>query len=86
MILLAWLFNAVVFVCWVIVIIKMFQTAGILQGILGLICPIWAFIWGWMNSERVGKNLMLAWTICWILAVVFGVSSGLSGSLTGGRY
>jgi hypothetical protein len=86
MIYLAWVFNVVVFVCWIIVVIKMFQTAGVIQGILGLICAFWAFIWGWMNRDKVGKNLMTLWTLVWILAVIFGVSSGLSGSLTGGRY
>ncbi len=63
-------------VCQIIVIVKMFQTAGAVQGIIGLLCGIWAFIWGWMNSDKVGKNIMLAWTGLIILYVVFAVLSG----------
>jgi hypothetical protein len=64
------------FVCQIIVIVKMFQTAGALQAILGFFCGIWAFIWGWMNSDKVGKNVMLAWTALIILYVVLSVLSG----------
>jgi hypothetical protein len=63
-------------VCWIIVVVKMFQNAGVLQGILGLICGIWAFIWGWMNADRVGKNIMLAWTALIILSIVLNVAGG----------
>ncbi|MEW6131092.1 MAG: hypothetical protein AB1757_28940 [Acidobacteriota bacterium] len=54
----------------------MFQTEGPIKAILGFICGIYGFIWGWMNSDKVGKNLMLAWTALIILAIVFGVLSG----------
>jgi len=64
------------FVCQIIVIVKMFQNAGVLQGIIGLVCGIWAFIWGWMNSDKVGKNIMLAWTV---LIILYAVLAGLSG-------
>lgn len=30
-------------ICFIIVLVKMFQNAGVLQGILGLVCSIWAF-------------------------------------------
>ena len=73
---LAWVCWAVSIVCWIIVVIKMFQTAGVVQGILGIICGLWAFIWGWMNSEKVGKNIMLAWTVVIILSFVLGYAGG----------
>jgi hypothetical protein len=63
-------------VCWIIVVVKMFQNAGVLQGILGLICGIWAFIWGWMNADRVGKNIMFAWTALIVLSIVLNVAGG----------
>lgn len=66
-------------VCQIIVIVKMFQTAGAVQGIIGLLCGLWAFIWGWMNSDKVGKNIMLAWTA---LIILSGVLGSLSGILT----
>lgn len=63
-------------VCWIIVVVKMFQNAGVVQGIIGLICGIWAFIWGWMNQDKVGKNIMLAWTALIILSIVLNVAGG----------
>jgi len=64
-------------ICFIIVLIKMFQNAGVLQGILGLICSIWCFIWGWMNAGKLGiKNIMLIWTVLWVLCVVLGIASG----------
>lgn len=64
-------------ICFIIVLVKMFQTAGALQGILGLICGLWAFIWGWMNAGKLGiKNIMLIWTILILLCIVLGVASG----------
>jgi hypothetical protein len=63
-------------ICWIIVVVKMFQNAGVLQGILGIICGIWAFIWGWMNSDKVGKNIMFAWTALIILSIVLNVAGG----------
>jgi hypothetical protein len=65
-------------VCWIIVVIKMFQTAGAVQGILGIICSLWAFIWGWMNSDKVGKNIMLIWTAALVLLMIVGATGGFS--------
>ena len=70
-VLLGWL------ICFIIVLVKMFQTAGALQGILGLICSLWAFIWGWMNAGKLGiKNIMIIWTILILLFIVFTIAGG----------
>ena len=64
-------------ICFIIVLVKMFQTAGVLQGILGLICGLWCFIWGWMNAGKLGiKNIMLIWTVLILLNIVLGVAGG----------
>lgn len=64
-------------VCFIIVLVKMFQTAGALQGIIGLICGIWAFIWGWMNAGKVGiKNIMLIWTLLIVVAIILAALTG----------
>ena len=61
-------------VCFVIVLIKLFQQKGALHGILGLICGLYTFIWGWMESGKLGiKNIMLAWTALIIVSIVLGV-------------
>lgn len=75
--LLAMLMSLGALICLIIVVVKMFQTAGVLQGILGLICGLWAFIWGWMNAGKLGiKNLMMIWTLLLILCIVLNVASG----------
>lgn len=60
-------------VCFIIVLIKLFQQKGALHGILGLLCGLYTFIWGWMESGRLGiKNIMLAWTALIILSMALG--------------
>ena len=61
-------------ICFILVVVKMFRTAGVVQGIIGLICGIWAFIWGWMNAGKLGiKNIMLIWTVLIILSMVLNI-------------
>ena len=64
-------------ICFIIVLIKLFQENGILHGILGLICGLWCFIWGWMNAGKLGiKNIMMIWTLLIILSIVLNVAGG----------
>lgn len=60
------------FACWIIVLIKMFKTeTSPLQGIIGIFCSLWAYIWGWMNATKLGlKKIMLLWTASLIVAVI----------------
>jgi hypothetical protein len=59
-------------ICWVIVLIKQFQNAGVVHGIIGIItCGIWTFIWGWMNATKLNiRNIMLIWTIIIIIHLI----------------
>lgn len=60
--------------CWIIVLIKMFKTEKPLLGVLGILCSLWAFIWGWMNATKLGiKNIMMIWTIAIIVSVIGNV-------------
>lgn len=69
-------------VCFIMVLIKLFQSKGILHGILGILCALYTFIWGWLNADRLGiKNIMLIWTVLFVLGIVFGMGSGLAGGL-----
>lgn len=64
-------------VCAIIVLIKLFQEKGALHGILGFLCGLYTFIWGWMNAGRLGiKNIMIIWTILIILYLILGSMSG----------
>ncbi len=71
-------------ICAVIVLIKLFQNEGALKGILGLICGLYTFIWGWMNADRLGiKNIMLIWTLLIIVLIVLNVAFGAMTMPTG---
>jgi len=73
----ALLISVASLVFYILVLIKLFQEKGVLHGILGLICGIYTFIWGWMNADRLGiRNIMLYWTICIVIAVVFNLGAG----------
>jgi len=64
-------------VCWIIVLIRMFKEAGVVHGIIGILCSLWAFIWGWMNAGKYGlRNIMLIWTVLIIAYVILGYLSG----------
>jgi hypothetical protein len=66
-------------ICWIIVLIKIFQNDGALKGILGLICSLFAFVWGWMNSSRLGvKNIMIIWTLLLIIYLILGAIGGFN--------
>ncbi|HJQ22870.1 MAG TPA: hypothetical protein VKA60_03065 [Blastocatellia bacterium] len=78
MLILAYLALAGMIICQIIVVVKMFQTAGAVQGIIGLICGLWAYIWGWMNSGKTGlKKIMLIWTVLIILYCILAAASGM---------
>jgi Flp pilus assembly protein protease CpaA len=52
----------------ILVLVKLFQTKGALHGILGLICGLYTFIWGWMHAGDLKlKNLMIIWTVGMLL-------------------
>lgn len=64
-------------VCWIIVLIRMFKEAGVVHGIIGILCSLYAFIWGWMNSSKYGlRNIMLIWTVLLIAYLVLGFAGG----------
>ena len=66
-------------ICFIIVLIKLFQNEGALKGILGLICGLYTFIWGWMNSERLGiRNIMMIWTLLIIIQLILNFVFGVA--------
>ena len=62
-------------ICFIIVLIKQFQNAGVVHGIIGIVtCGIWTFIWGWMNATTLNiRNLMLIWTACIIINIILNI-------------
>lgn len=64
-------------ICWIMVLIRMFKSAGALHGIIGILCSLYAFIWGWMNAGKEGlRNLMMAWTAILILYIILAAVFG----------
>jgi len=51
-----------------------------MKGILALICGLFGFIWGWMNSTKLGiKNIMIIWTV---LIIVYAICAGMGGGFS----
>ena len=69
------------FVCFIMVLIKQFESAGVAHGVIGIItCGSWTFIWGWINAGELNiKSLMLIWTV---LVVVSGGFHLFPGSVS----
>ncbi len=65
-------------ICFIIVLIKQFQNAGAVHGIIGIItCGLWTLIWGWMNSGKLNiRNIMLIWTLLLVVYFVLVIMSG----------
>ncbi len=80
MFILLMLLQLVALICFIMVLIKQFQNAGAVHGIIGIItCGIWTFIWGWMNASNLNiKNIMLAWTVVILLCIVLQFAFGVS--------
>ena len=68
-------------ICWIMILIKLFQEKGVLHGILGIICGLYPFIWGWINVGRLNvKNIMLIWTVCIVLGIILnGAGAAMQG-------
>lgn len=61
-------------ICWIMTLIQMFKNEKPLIGILGVLCGLWAFIWGWMNATKLGlKKVMLIWTACFVVSIIGNV-------------
>ncbi|HEX8144898.1 MAG TPA: hypothetical protein VF553_20180 [Pyrinomonadaceae bacterium] len=71
-------------ICFIMVLIKMFQNGGAVQGIIGLVCSLWAFIWGWMNAGKLNlRNIMMIWTALLILYAILMIAAGGMGAMPG---
>nr|HID13879.1 hypothetical protein [Anaerolineae bacterium] len=60
-------------VLFIIVLIKLFQNEGVGKGILGLICSIYTFIWGWIKHKELNlTKLMIAWSALIAIQMILG--------------
>jgi hypothetical protein len=40
--------------CLIYVLTKLFPKEGVMKGILGIVCGLYTFVWGWQNKESEG--------------------------------
>ena len=74
--------SIIAFVAGIYVLIKLFQKEGVVKGILGFLCMLYTFIWGWQHikdEELNLKNWMYAWSAAIVLGVILNVVASSSG-------
>lgn len=78
------LLGLVSFVLAIMVLIKLYNAEGAGQMILGLICGLYLFIWGWKNADRLGfTKEMNAWKLCvlaQVVVIVLFMGAGMLGA------
>lgn len=75
-------FGIVSLVCWILVLIKMFQNDAVAPAVASIVLilcgigPLVAFVYGWMKATPWGlQRLMLIWTLALLAQLVLvGVS------------
>lgn len=83
MIALASLMSLVSLGCLLFTVYKMYQSEGVLRAVLGFICALYGFIWGWMHNKE-HENLstvMYVWTGAIIASMVFQILGGAFSNL-----
>jgi hypothetical protein len=64
--------SIIALVCGIMVLVKLFQTEGVGKGILGLICMLYTYIWGWQNIKKEELQLK-TWMYVWTGAIILGI-------------
>ena len=61
--------------CLIMVLIPLFKEKGPGLGILGVLCGIFTYVWGWINIKKHNlKKIMIIWTACIVVWMIgYGV-------------
>ncbi len=82
----SYILSAVSFIVGILVLIKLFKREGILKGILGLICMLYTFIWGWMHAKDENiSTLMIVWTSVIIISIIISIIVSSSAGFGSGE-
>ena len=73
--------STLALVAGIMVLVKLFQTEGAMKGILGLICMLYTYIWGWQHINKEELKLK-TWMYIWTGAIVLGVILNIVGSMS----
>lgn len=77
--------GAVSFLMGIIVLIKLFQTEGVVKGILGFLCMLYTYIWGWQHAKEQNlTNVMWIWTAVIVLSIIVSAFFGTPTTTGGG--
>ena len=77
------------FIAWIagiVVLWKLFQKEGLVKAILGFICMLYTYIWGWQHIKDETLNLktwMYVWTGAVVLGLILAVVGGMQGASGG---
>ena len=72
--------SFIAFVCGIMVLVKLFQQEGALKGVLGLICMLYTYIWGWQNIKKEELQLK-TWMYVWTGAIILGIILNILSSI-----
>jgi hypothetical protein len=77
MVMLSYLAGLVSLACLIFVLTKMYPKEGLVKTILGFICALYAFIWGWLHikteEDANFKTAMYVWTGAIVLSIILSV-------------
>lgn len=74
--------TIIAWVAGIVVLIKLFQREGFLKGLLGLICMLYTYIWGWQKVKDTSLNLK-TWMWLWTGAILLGIVLNFIGTAGG---
>lgn len=65
------LFTAGQLICFIFVLVKMFQQKAYVLAVISIFCGLPAFIWGWMKAGELQlKKVMIIWTLLLIVHII----------------
>ena len=70
--------SALAFVAGIVVLVLLFKKEGVWKGILGLICMLYTYIWGWMHVKDESLKLK-TWMWIWTGAIILGIILSVIG-------
>ena len=75
--------SFIIWIAGIVVLVKLFQKEGFLKGVLGFICMLYTFIWGWQNIKKEELKLK-TWMYVWTGAIVLGIILNVVGAMSSG--
>jgi hypothetical protein len=72
--------SALAFVAGIVVLVQLFKKEGVWKGILGLICMLYTYIWGWMHVKDESLKLK-TWMWIWTGAIILGIILSVIGQV-----